>query len=66
MEVEQAHLVSHLNGFFRVVRRLVPVLSMWAELIPGKLMGEFFQHRLHLVQLEVDHVNATHRSLKSD
>ena len=66
MEVEQAHLVRCLNGFFRVMRRFIPVFSMGTDFVASKLVSEFLEHGLHLVELEVHHEQAKHRSLKSD
>ena len=66
VEVQQAHLVRSLDGFLRVVRRFIPVFSVGTDFILSKLVSEFFQHGLHLVELEVHHVPAKRRSLKSD
>ena len=66
VEVQQTHLVSGLNRFLGVVCILVPVFRVRSHLIAGKLVGEFFQHGLHFVKLEVHHEQAKHRSLKSD
>ena len=66
VEVEQAHLVSCLDGFFGVMRRFIPVLSVGTNFVASELVREFFEHGLHLIELEVHHEQAKHRSLKSD
>ena len=66
VKVQQSHFMSCLDGFLWVVSGFIPVLRMRTDLVPGKLVGEFLQHGLHLVELEVHHGPARHRSLKSD
>ena len=61
VEVQQSHFMGGPDRVEGVDLIGVPMLGVRANFVHGKFVGQFTQHLLHLVELEVDHALPTGR-----
>ncbi len=66
VEVQQPHLMGQLNRLLWVMRRFVPVLRMGPDFIHGEFVGQFLEHHLDFIELEVHHALAKRPPFMSD